>query len=84
MGPMPEAVLESDAFYDAGEVGCSGPALKDIARLLDELQAGGSLEIRTATTTGRDSLRAFCRMRGFPIEAEDVGPDSDRILIRKG
>lgn len=80
---MTEPLLQSDAFYDAGDGGCAGPALKDIGRMLDELPQGRTLEIRSSERAGRDNLRAFCRLRGFPIEAEDAGPDRDRILIRK-
>jgi hypothetical protein len=80
---MPGSILGADRYYDAGEVGCGGPTLKEIGRLVDELSAGGTVEVRTTTHTGRNSLRAFCRLRGLDIEAEDAGPDRDRILIRK-
>jgi TusA-related sulfurtransferase len=75
--------LGADRFYDAGDLGCGGPTLKEIARLLDDLPEGGTVEVRTATDVGRNSLRAFCRLRGVAIEAEDASPDRDRILIRK-
>lgn len=77
------AVLGADAFYDAGDEGCSGPGFAEIVRLLQALAPGSSLEIRSATRAGRDGFRAFCRLKGFPIEAEDAGPEADRILIRK-
>ncbi len=77
------AVLGADAFYDAGDQGCSGPGFADIIRLLEALRPGGSLEIRSETRAGRDGLRAFCRLKGFPIETEDAGREGDRILIRK-
>lgn len=80
---MPGSILGADRYYDAGEVGCGGPTLKEIGRLVDELPAGGTVEVRTTTDAGRGSLRAFCRLRDLGIEAEDVGPDRDRILIRK-
>jgi len=57
--------------------------LKEIGRLVDELPAGGTVEVRTTTDTGRSSLRAFCRLRDLDIEAEDAGPERDRIVIRK-
>lgn len=84
LGGMPEPLLEAERFYDAGEGGCAGPALRDIARILEELPDGAALEVRSTEPSGRDNLRAYCRMRGFPIEAEDAGPDGDRILIRRG
>jgi TusA-related sulfurtransferase len=77
------SLLGADEFYDAGDGGCAGPALRDIARILEDLPPGRALEIRTTEPSGRDNLRAYCRMRGFPIEAEDAGPDADRILVRK-
>lgn len=80
---MTEAVLGSDAFYDAGDEGCAGPALRDIASILSDLESGGALEVRSTDDTGRENLRAFCRLRGFAIESEYAGPDRDRILIRK-
>lgn len=79
----PEALHAADAFYDAGDAGCAGPALREIAHLLDELGPGARLEIRTTSDTGRNSLRALVRMRGDTIDAEDAGPEGDRILIRK-
>jgi hypothetical protein len=78
-----EAILGRHSVYDAGDGGCGGPALGDIVRILEGLPAGQALEIRTTERTGRDSLRALCRLRGYPIEAEDAGPDGDRILVRK-
>jgi TusA-related sulfurtransferase len=80
---MSQAVIGGDAFYDAGDQGCSGPAFKEIVAILTELDRGRTLEIRSTGRAGRDGLRAFCRMRGWPIEAEDAGPVGDRILVRK-
>ncbi|HUG87791.1 MAG TPA: hypothetical protein VMP42_03400 [Actinomycetota bacterium] len=80
---MPGSIMGADRYYDAGEVGCGGPTLKEIGRLVDELPAGGTVEVRTTTDTGRSSLRAFCRLRDLDIEAEDAGPERDRIVIRK-
>ncbi|HEX6207773.1 MAG TPA: hypothetical protein VF058_05370 [Actinomycetota bacterium] len=77
------SVMGADRFYDAGEIGCGGPTLKEIGRLVDGLPAGGNVEVRSTTHTGRNSLRAFCRLRELAIEAEDAGPNRDRILIRK-
>lgn len=80
---MSGSTLGADRYYDAGEVGCGGPTLREIGLLIDELPHGGTVEVRTTTDTGRNSLRAFCRLRELDIEAEDAGPDRDRILIRK-
>lgn len=80
---MSGSILGADRFYDAGDVGCGGPTLKEIGRLVDDLPVGGTVEVRTTTDTGRNSLRAFCRLRDLDIDAEDAGPERDRILIRK-
>lgn len=80
---MLEALIGGDVFYDAGDQGCSGPAFKDMVGILDRLESGRTLEIRSTGRAGRDGLRAFCRLRGWPIEAEDAGPEGDRILVRK-
>lgn len=80
---MFQQVLGGDVFYDAGDQGCAGPAFKNIMGILTGLDSGRTLEIRSAGRAGRDSLRAFCRLRGWPIEAEDAGPEGDRILVRK-
>jgi TusA-related sulfurtransferase len=82
-GAMPEAILDADAFYDAGEGGCSGPALGEINRLLDALPAGRSLEVRSTDRAERESFRAYCRMRGYEIEREVETKDGDRLLVRK-
>ncbi len=80
---MAEPMLDSDAFYDAGDVGCTGPSLGDILRLLEDLPAGTALEVRSTTMAGRNTLRALCRLRGWAIEQEDAGPEGDRLLVRR-
>ena len=81
---MSEAVTGADAFYDAGDEGCAGPALGDINRILDALRPGETLEVRSEDDTGRESFRAYCRLRGHVIEREVEGPDGvDRILVRR-
>ncbi len=81
---MSEAALEADAYFDAGDQGCAGPALGQINRILGSLHAGQALEVRSEDATGRESFRAYCRMKGYTIEREVVGPDgADRLLVRK-
>ncbi len=80
---LPEPSFDPDAFYDAGEQGCAGPALGDINRILESLSAGQTLEVRSADATGRENFRAYCRLRGYVIEREIPGPDGDRLLVRK-
>jgi TusA-related sulfurtransferase len=80
---MPEAMMDADAFYDAGEGGCSGPALGEINRILEALPAGRTLEVRSTDRTGRENFRAYCRMRGYQIEREVETDDGDRLLVRR-
>jgi TusA-related sulfurtransferase len=82
---MPEeAITGADAYYDAGDEGCAGPALGDINRILDALHPGQTLEVRSEDATGRKSFRAYCRLKGHVIEREVAGPDgADRILVRR-
>jgi TusA-related sulfurtransferase len=80
---MPESLLDADAFFDAGESGCAGPALGQINRILEALPPGRTLEVRSTDRTGRDNFRAYCRMRGYVIERELETEDGDRLLVRK-
>jgi TusA-related sulfurtransferase len=80
---MPEPMLDADAFYDAAEGGCAGPALGDINRILEALPTGRALEVRSSDRTGRENFRAYCRMRGYVIEREVETEDGDRLLVRK-
>jgi TusA-related sulfurtransferase len=80
---MPEAMLRADAFYDAGEGGCAGPALGEINRILEALPVGHTLEVRSTDRTGRENFRAYCRMRGYVIQREVATRDGDRLLVRR-
>ena len=82
---VPEPAFDADAFFDARDQGCAGPALGQINRILESLPPGRALEVRSEDATGRESFRAYCRMKGYAIEVEAPGPDgADRILVRKG
>jgi len=80
---MPEPLLDADAFYDAGEGGCAGPALREINAILEALSPGQTLEVRSEDATGRENFRAYCRLKGFSIEREMERSDGDRLLVRK-
>lgn len=81
---MPEAELRSDAFYDAGEEGCAGPTLKEIGALLDALDPGETLEVRTRDPVGRTNLEAWSRLKGHEVAVTAGGAEGDRWLIRRG
>jgi len=80
--PRPE--FGADRFYDAGDSGCAGPGLKEIGRLLDELEPGGTLEIRTTSDVGRTDLEAWIRLRGHRALEQRAGANGDRYLVRRG
>jgi TusA-related sulfurtransferase len=80
---MPEALLDADTFYDAGDGGCAGPALGEINRILEALRPGQTLEVRSTNDTGRENFRAYCRLKGYSIEREVSSADGDRLLVRR-
>ncbi|MEX2457917.1 MAG: sulfurtransferase TusA family protein [Actinomycetota bacterium] len=81
---MPEPELGADAFYDAGDEGCSGPTLKEIGALLDGLAPGQALEVRTRDPVGRTNLEAWARLKGHTVASAAEGHEADRWLIRRG
>lgn len=81
---MPEPELGADAFYDAGDEGCSGPTLKEIGALLDALEPGQALEVRTRDPVGRTNLEAWARLKGHTVASTADGDEADRWLIRRG
>ena len=81
-GPAPE--LGADRFYDAGDSGCAGPGLKEIRALLETLEPGQTLEIRTTSDVGRTDLEAWIRLRGHESLTERGGTGRDRYLVRRG
>ena len=81
---MPEPELGADAFYDAGDEGCSGPTLKEIGALLDGLEPGQALEVRTRDPVGRTNLEAWARLKGHTVASTAGGGVADRWLIRRG
>lgn len=76
--------LSPDRFYDAGEQGCAGPGLKDIRDLMEALEPGQTLEIRTVSDVGRTDLEAWIRLRGHELVESRGGAVGDRFLVRKG
>lgn len=81
---MPEGELDADAFYDAGDEGCSGATLKEIGGLLDGLEPGGRVEVRTRDPVGRTNLEAWARLKGYTVAATGAGAEGDRWLIERG
>jgi TusA-related sulfurtransferase len=76
--------LPADRFYDAGDQGCAGPGLKEIRDLMEALEPGQTLEIRTVSDVGRTDLEAWIRLRGHELVESHGGAHGDRVLVRKG
>ncbi len=72
-------VFASDAFYDAGDLGCGEGPLNRIAALMRKLEPGQSLEVRATDPTVAVDLPAWCRLTGHQVEEQR----EDRYLIRK-
>ena len=81
---MPDPELDPDRFYDAGDGGCAGPGLRDIRDLLESMQPGQTLEIRTTSDVGRTDLEAWIRLRGHETVVARGGEEEDRYLVRRG
>jgi TusA-related sulfurtransferase len=81
---MPRSELAADAFYDAGDEGCSGPTLRDINDLIEGLEPGQTLEVRTRDPVGRTTLEAWARMKGHDVAKTEGGSEADRWLLRRG
>ena len=84
MADMPESELDAEAFYDAGDEGCSGPTLREINALIEGLEPGQTLEVRTRDPVGRSTLESWARLRGHEVAATGAGAEADRWLLRRG
>lgn len=77
--PNLPSIFGADLFYDAGDQGCAGGPLEEIARLLRRLPSGRTLEVRATDPGVTVDLPAWCRMTGHTL----VDQRSDRYLIRR-
>ncbi len=77
--PDSPTIFGADLFYDAGDQGCAGGPLEEIARMLRRLQSGQTLEVRATDPGVAVDLPAWCRMTGHTL----VDQRADRYLIRR-
>jgi tRNA 2-thiouridine synthesizing protein A len=77
--PNSPTAFGADLFYDAGDQGCAGGPLEEIARMLRRLQSGQTLEVRATDPGVAVDLPAWCRMTGHTL----VDQRADRYLIRR-
>jgi tRNA 2-thiouridine synthesizing protein A len=73
------SILGADLYYDAGDQGCAGGPLEEIARMLRRLQSGQTLEVRATDPGVALDLPAWCRMTGHTL----LEQRADRYLIRR-
>lgn len=78
-GETPQPQLGADAFYDAGDQGCAYGPINEIARVMRDLAAGQTLEVRATDPTVAVDLPAWCRLAGHAF----VKQEADRYLIRR-
>ncbi|HMD90026.1 MAG TPA: sulfurtransferase TusA family protein [Anaerolineaceae bacterium] len=69
----PQSRLGGDAFYDAGDRGCSEGPMDDIAAIMRRLQPKQTLEIYASDPSVARDLPAWCRLSGneFVKQAEN-------------
>ena len=77
---QPVARFGADAFYDAGERGCTEGPLDEIAARLRRLAPGQTLEVRASGLGVPEDLPAWRRLAGHTLERRDA----DHFLIRRG
>jgi len=77
--PDSPSIFGADLFYDAGDQGCAGGPLEEIARMVRRLQSGQTLEVRATDPGVAVDLPAWCRMTGHTL----VEQRADRYLIRR-
>ncbi len=76
---QPSALLNADAFYDAGDRGCADGSLDDIAAQMRRLTPGQTLEVRATDPSVATDLPAWCRMVGHEL----ITRDGAHYLIRR-
>jgi TusA-related sulfurtransferase len=77
--PGSPSIFGADLFYDAGDQGCAGGPLEEIARMLRRLAPGQTLEVRAVDPGVAVDLPAWCRMTGHTLVDQRI----DRYLIRR-
>jgi TusA-related sulfurtransferase len=75
----PASILDADAFYDAGDLGCAYGPLNEIAELMRGLSPGQTVEVRATDPSLAVDLPAWCRLTGHEL----VTRQGDRYLIRR-
>jgi TusA-related sulfurtransferase len=74
-----QAHFNADAFYDAGEKGCTDGPLEEIAGLMRKMSSGQTLEVHAAAPSVTADLPAWCRMAGHEL----IEREEEHYLIRR-
>jgi TusA-related sulfurtransferase len=68
-----------DAFYDAGDKGCTDGPLDDVAGLLRRMSPGQVLDVHAIAPSVAADLPAWCRLTGHAL----IGHEGEHYFIRK-
>ncbi len=81
MSETPESIFAAEAFYDAGDQGCSTNLLGYIRQRLQTLQPGEQLEIRSTDPTVTIDLPAWCRLTDNQLIAQQQTSDGATYFL---
>lgn len=76
--------LRADAVCEGGNLDCGSGLLLIIRKAMNQVPAGGILEIRSTEISVREDLPAWCRMTQNPYLGWRLIPDSNQYFVRKG
>ncbi|HEX7488788.1 MAG TPA: sulfurtransferase TusA family protein [Anaeromyxobacteraceae bacterium] len=74
----------AQASFDGGDLDCGSGLLLLIRKHIDPLPDGELLEIRSAESSVREDLPAWCRMTGNELVSQQHGAGGSSFLVAKG
>jgi uncharacterized OsmC-like protein/TusA-related sulfurtransferase len=79
-----QADLQPDEVCDGGNLDCGSGLLLLIRKAMDQVPAGGVLEIRSTEISVREDLPAWCRMTKNPYLGWRHDPTHNKYFVRRG
>ena len=76
--------MQPDAVCDGGNLDCGSGLLLLIRKAVNQVPAGGVLEIRSTEISVREDLPAWCRMTSNPYLGWAPAATYNRFFVRKG
>lgn len=76
--------MQPDAVCDGGNLDCGSGLLLLIRKAVNQVPAGGVLEIRSTEISVREDLPAWCRMTSNPYLGWAPAATYNRYFVRKG